>query len=223
MLTLDPSRQVCTLASGSMRHGSPLALLLVFAACGDGESSSSGALGGRLRECQLLGGGVVQPRELSALSDCVASCRARASCEELTYRYCRQTARGDLLDCESACFEPVDCQSGRQTYSLLERCDGTRQCDDGSDELGCRKVSQPPRYCADDGERIWPFQVCNGRRDCKDGTDERDCPSEVQQFTCKGAIPQRILRSQVCDLVADCLDGSDESAAQGCAQFSCPR
>lgn len=204
--------------------GQLLACGLLLGACGGSEGAGSGVvLGGRLRECGLLGPGELRPRDRSELSACIAQCRVEASCDELATRYCSQAPSGQLLSCEAGCFAPLDCASGTGSYTLVERCDGRRQCEDGSDERGCGSVQEPPRYCESGGERIWTFQLCNGIRDCKDGTDEDGCPLELEQFVCKGSIPQRVLKSQVCDLVADCLDGSDESAQQGCAQLSCDR
>lgn len=196
-------------------------LLLLVAACGDREGAAGPALGGKLRACGLLGGGTVEARQRTELSECVAGCRLAASCDELSERYCDQTSSGQLLACESGCFDPIDCAGGKGTYTLLERCDGKPECEDGADEQGCGNVQQLPRYCEAGGERIWTFQRCNGIRDCKDGTDENNCPSEADLFVCTGRIPQRVRKGQLCDLVLDCLDGSDEAAAQGCAQLSC--
>lgn len=192
---------------------------LLPAACERSEGGAAGALPGKLRVCRLLGEGTVNVRERTDLSECVAECRLAASCEELSQRYCEQTAAGELLKCETDCFEPIDCRSGEGTYTPLERCDGKKQCADGSDELSCAGVQQAARYCESGGQRIWTFQQCNGIRECEDGTDENDCPDPGELFVCKGRIPQRVHRSRVCDLVLDCLDGSDESAAQGCAQL----
>ena len=37
--------------------------------------------------------------------------------------------------------EGVSCDNGECTKSALDRCDGTKQCSDGSDEANCGKNS----------------------------------------------------------------------------------
>ena len=196
-----------------------LALALALLGCRDDGQGASAAVASRLDQCGLLRAGDLHLPD-GDLSACVTQCQVDASCQELKGRYCDLEPSPSLLACEASCLVLTSCASGAGHYTLLQRCDGQSECEDGSDEEDCTTGDWPPRYCESTGARIWVLQRCNGVADCEDGTDERDCPAKEEQFLCK-RIPQRIPRSRVCDLEVDCFDRSDESAAEGCAQLIC--
>lgn len=93
------------------------------------------------------------------------------------------------------------------------KCDGEKDCKDGSDE----PATCPVRHC-----RAGTFQcgntnctpsatICDETDDCGDGSDERNCdlPCPISDFKCKSS-GRCILKSWSCDGDADCKDGSDE-------------
>jgi hypothetical protein len=199
---------------------------LALLACGDDDKhGESGAIAIRLHECDLVSDGDVHPAVGDfQLARCRAQCVADATCEELDAYYCDKDASARLSDCQAACLAPK-CDGGEKRYTLLQRCDGVKDCEDGADEAECPKPEpDAPKYCDDSGERITVFTRCDGKKDCNDGTDERDCPSPPKMFTCDaklGNIVQQVPESKLCDLERDCLDGSDESPDHGCAEL-CP-
>ena len=94
-------------------------------------------------------------------------------------------------------------------------CTQDEDCDDGSDEIGCREGT---RFTCADGTKIAGMEACDGNEDCDDGSDEEGCP-EGTHFTCGDGA--KIGVQDVCDDYEDCDDGSDESDCSGYAQRVC--
>ena len=77
----------------------------------------------------------------------------------------------------------------------LKKCDGTRNCNDGSDEKNCQMSCSGTNefQCIHKNNTMLPLEcisqlkVCNGINDCAEGGDENNCPTECEiddQFTC---------------------------------------
>uniref|UniRef100_A0A8C0Z777 LDL receptor related protein 2 n=1 Tax=Canis lupus familiaris TaxID=9615 RepID=A0A8C0Z777_CANLF len=122
--------------------------------------------------------------------------------------------------------EDFRCEDG-QCISASWRCDGTRDCLDDTDEIGCPppscKVNQ--FLCHGEGQCIPNSWECDGERDCEDGSDEHQhCPGRTcssQQITCSDG--ECIPNEYRCDRVRDCSDGTDEKDCHypTCEQLTC--
>uniref|UniRef100_A0A8C0TXJ2 Low-density lipoprotein receptor-related protein 2 n=1 Tax=Canis lupus familiaris TaxID=9615 RepID=A0A8C0TXJ2_CANLF len=128
-----------------------------------------------------------------------------------------------VTECGSEDFR---CEDG-QCISASWRCDGTRDCLDDTDEIGCPppscKVNQ--FLCHGEGQCIPNSWECDGERDCEDGSDEHQhCPGRTcssQQITCSDG--ECIPNEYRCDRVRDCSDGTDEKDCHypTCEQLTC--
>nr|QBP17600.1 heparan sulfate proteoglycan [Recilia dorsalis] len=106
--------------------------------------------------------------------------------------------------------------SGEECLTNAARCNGTLECQDGTDEAGCPSLSTTDcavgEFLCDLTRCIPQSQVCDGEEQCNDKTDEHNCPSRAcrpDEFECRdgsGCVDRR----RYCNGQPDCRDYSDE-------------
>ncbi|XP_078415645.1 vitellogenin receptor-like [Cetorhinus maximus] len=139
---------------------------------------------------------------------------------------------GSTLQCDRTFFL---CEDGTECVSFDYKCDGDRDCPDGSDEIGCSEACDEPGiyedctdktdelgcgcgsddFSCDDGQCISLAFRCDLKYDCRDHSDEHNCP-KPKQVLCKPdevmcpISKECIIKEWWCDDYMDCEDGMDE-------------
>lgn len=132
-------------------------------------------------------------------------------------------------------FNMLPCNSGG-CFHFSQYCDGTVDCDDGTDETMCPLHIPDPEVCnathqymCGDGHGCIPNTwICDNKTDCSDGSDEVNCtllPEIDNNSTCKGFLcgdGKCISNLWVCDGLYDCEDKSDEYRQDMCRTVTIP-
>uniref|UniRef100_A0A3B3VWZ2 Uncharacterized protein n=1 Tax=Poecilia latipinna TaxID=48699 RepID=A0A3B3VWZ2_9TELE len=114
------------------------------------------------------------------------------------------------------------------------RCDGDKDCEDGSDEKDCegtKRMCDPKAKftCKDTGcqwnlrsKCITKSWVCDGDIDCEDRSDEESCESSVckpPKYPCANESSVCLTPDKICNGKVDCADRSDEGPICGIFLF----
>ncbi|XP_026332795.1 prolow-density lipoprotein receptor-related protein 1 [Hyposmocoma kahamanoa] len=139
----------------------------------------------------------------------------------------------DMQIYEKECLgeDKFQCEDGGCIWQH-QYCDGSKDCEDGSDEALCMETASIPtreecaklnKFMCWDGKRCIPkVLICDNERHCDDGSDEANCthPVENKNASCKGfrcvSDGKCISSVWACDGKYDCTDQSDEDITTSC-------
>jgi hypothetical protein len=98
---------------------------------------------------------------------CGVACYARLKCSEY-FAVDEDRPPAWLTQCLTPCSERFECKNG-ESVLMRWQCDGSEDCSDGSDEVGCKY------FVCKDGQRVRETAQCNEEAECRDGSDEAVC------------------------------------------------
>ncbi|CAG0918395.1 unnamed protein product [Notodromas monacha] len=154
-------------------------------------------------------------------------CNCRPLYSSVDFPQSRDSDTGDIppelitivgYDCDCAPYE-MKCQDNVCVNSTA-RCNGKRECPDGSDEAYCE--CDRNEFRCRSGQCVPSESRCDGRIDCADRSDEEACSinqCNENQFSCDGRCVDNRRR---CDRYPDCRDGRDELGCEcSSSEFEC--
>ncbi|KPP63954.1 hypothetical protein Z043_117744, partial [Scleropages formosus] len=124
----------------------------------------------------------------------------------------------ELLRVSECSVEEFHCRADGTCIPERWQCDGDKDCEDGSDEVGCegtKKMCDPKAKftCRESGKCISKNWVCDGDHDCEDHSDEEGCEASIckpPRYPCANDTSVCLSPERICNGRWDCADQSDE-------------